>query len=143
MRGAGGATAFLRSRAGFSTPSAKRCLIRVLDRWCWPRGGASDERDQASRANNLAMWKGLQWLMSRGVTSLHFGRTSCSQEGLRRYKRGWGAAESTLHYHKLALPSTTWVRDRDRAAGLHTRVFSHLPLFLNRLLGAALYPHLD
>lgn len=105
--------------------------------------GASDERDQASRANNLAMWKGLQWLMSRGVTSLHFGRTSCSQEGLRRYKRGWGASESTLHYHKLALPSTTWVRDRDRAAGLHTRVFSHLPLSLNRLLGAALYPHLD
>lgn len=105
--------------------------------------GASDERDLASRANNLAMWAGLQWLMTRGATSLHFGRTSCSQDGLRRYKRGWGATESTLDYHKLALPSATWTRDRDRAAGLHTLVFSHLPLSLNRLLGAALYPHLD
>jgi CelD/BcsL family acetyltransferase involved in cellulose biosynthesis len=105
--------------------------------------GASDERVLAARANNLVMWEGIQWLAGRGARSLHFGRTSCSQDGLRRYKRGWGAVESMLHYYKYVLPAGAWARDRDRAAGIHTTIFAHLPLSLNRLLGAALYPHLD
>jgi lipid II:glycine glycyltransferase (peptidoglycan interpeptide bridge formation enzyme) len=105
--------------------------------------GASDERAQATRANNLVMWHGIQWLAGRGAASLHFGRTSCFQEGLRRYKRGWGASESVIPYYKLALPAATWVRERDRAAGFHTSLFANLPLTFNRLLGAVLYPHLD
>jgi len=105
--------------------------------------GASDERAQASRANNLVMWRGLQWLASRGAASLHFGRTSCAQEGLRRFKRAWGATESSLPYFKLRPPGLGWQRDRDRATGFYTSLFARLPLPLNRLLGAALYPHLD
>lgn len=105
--------------------------------------GASDERAQSSRANNLAMWRGLQWLASRGATSLHFGRTSCSQDGLRRFKRAWGAIESSLSYFKLQPPGLLWGHERDRGAGWHTSVFSRLPLPVNRLLGTALYPHLD
>jgi len=105
--------------------------------------GASDERLSSSRANNLVMWEGIQWLAGRGASSLHFGRTSCSQDGLRRYKRGWGAAESLMAYHSLAFPSSTWTCEGPPPASLHTRLFSRLPLSLNRLLGAALYPHLD
>lgn len=105
--------------------------------------GASDERAQSTRANNLVMWHGIQWLAARGAHSLGFGRTSCSQDGLRRFKRGWGASESTLPYFRLQPPRATWLRERDRAAGRHTTFFSRLPLPVNRLLGAALYPHLD
>jgi CelD/BcsL family acetyltransferase involved in cellulose biosynthesis len=105
--------------------------------------GASDVRAQSARANNLVMARGIEWLIARGAESLHFGRTSCSQVGLRRFKRSWGAVESSLAYHRLDLPSASWSRSQDRAAGRHTAVFSRLPIALNRLLGAALYPHLD
>lgn len=105
--------------------------------------GASDERAQATRANNLVMWHGIQWLAARGAQSLDFGRTSCSQDGLRRFKRSWGATETTLPYFKLQPSGPIWLRDHDRAAGAHTALFSSLPLPVNRLLGAALYPHLD
>jgi len=104
--------------------------------------GASDERAVPVRANNLAMWHGIRWLVSQGIEHLDFGRTSMAQHGLRRFKRGWGAVEKPIQYHQLS-PVQGWQRGRDRAAGLHATIFSCLPLSLNRLLGAALYPHLD
>lgn len=104
--------------------------------------GASNEDAVPVRANNLAMWHGIRWLVSQGIEHLDFGRTSVSQHGLRRFKRGWGATECPIHYHQLS-PTQGWQEGRDRAAGLHAIVFSCLPLSLNRLLGAALYPHLD
>ena len=32
---------------------------------------------------------------------------------------------------------------RDHASGFHNTLFARLPLALNRLMGAMLYPHLD
>lgn len=104
--------------------------------------GASTEQASSVRGNNLAMWHGIRWLVSQGLTRLDFGRTSVAQHGLRRFKRGWGAEESPIHYHQLS-PECGWQHTRDRASGLHTALFSSLPLPVNRLLGAALYPHLD
>jgi hypothetical protein len=105
--------------------------------------GASEKSSQITRANNLAFWHGVQWSAAAGADWLDFGRTSCSQDGLRRFKRGWGAVESPLRYHSLALPARDWTTGSDRSHGAHTRLFSHLPLAVNRLAGAALYPHLD
>lgn len=105
--------------------------------------GASDERRQTSRANNLVMWAGIQTLAERGFESLHFGRTSLGNEGLRRYKLGWGTTETTLDYFKFDLRADAWVTGRDEAYGTHNAVFSRLPLALNRLFGRLIYPHLD
>jgi len=140
MLAPGQGTVVLASQAG--TPVAAAVFFLTGSRAVY-KFGASDERAQATRANNLVMWQGIQWLAERGAAALHFGRTSCSQDGLRRYKRGWGAAESLLPYHKLSLPDATWAHDRDHSAGRHTAFFSRLPLPINRFLGAVLYPHLD
>ncbi|MFN0127094.1 MAG: lipid II:glycine glycyltransferase FemX [Verrucomicrobiales bacterium] len=105
--------------------------------------GASDERAQSCRANNLAMWHGMRWAIRHGATSLSFGRTAIEQDGLRRFKCGWGAAESSLNYFTVTLPEAWWSGPRERRPGLASVVFSHLPLAVNRLLGAAIYPHLD
>src|SRR5438046_884761 len=48
--------------------------------------GASDKRFQELRANNLVMWQGIQLLARAGAEKLHFGRTGCENDGLRRFK---------------------------------------------------------
>lgn len=105
--------------------------------------GACDERCQELRANNLVMWAGIRELSAAGYESLHLGRTSCHQEGLRAYKLGWGAVEDALDYFKQDTRTGAWLSGRDRLSGAHNAFFSHLPLNVNRLMGGLLYPHLD
>jgi hypothetical protein len=105
--------------------------------------GASDERLQAMRANNLVMWAGIRFLAEHGFESLHFGRTDRTDDGLRRYKLGWGTTESDLEYFRFDPRAGSWAGGRAQGAGMHQAVFSRLPLAVNRLLGRLLYPHLD
>jgi GNAT acetyltransferase-like protein len=105
--------------------------------------GASDKRFQEFRANNLVMWQGIQLLARTGVEKLHFGRTDCENDGLRRFKLSWNTQEETIDYFRVdpsGRPCLTPIR---RDARLHKRIFGRLPLMLNRLAGSILYPHLD
>ena len=105
--------------------------------------GASDKRFQALRPNNLAMWEGIRSLSDAGIDTLHFGRSSLGNDGLRRFKLSWGASEESLHYYRYHASSGTWGATRDRTAGFHTSVFRRLPPLLNRLAGKLIYSHLD
>lgn len=105
--------------------------------------GASDERAQELRGNNLVMWEAIRFLAANGAESLHFGRTSLSNEGLRRFKLTWGTQEEKIEYLKFDTVAGAWATGRDAASGFHTEVFSRLPLALNSLAGALIYPHLD
>jgi hypothetical protein len=101
--------------------------------------GASDERFQQLRGNNLVMWEAIRWLAGHGFTHLDFGRTSLSNEGLRRFKLGWGAVEGRLNYYKYDMGSGELMFEEDRASGWHTRVFNMLPLVVARCIGKFLY----
>lgn len=101
--------------------------------------GASDAVWQHLRGNNVAIWEAIRWYATNGYESLHFGRTSMWNEGLRRFKRGWGSRESTLHYYKYDLAGNRFVTEHDEAIGWHNRVFSALPIALARLVGAMIY----
>ncbi len=105
--------------------------------------GASDAASLESRANNLVMWQGIQYLASSGCETLHFGRTSPQNEGLRRFKLGWGAVEQTIPYFKFDASACASEPECDKTVGLHNALFRHLPLPMNRLAGAMIYPHLD
>src|SRR5205823_295553 len=61
--------------------------------------GASDESFQELRGNNLVMWEAIQSLARRGFKTLHFGRTSPANAGLRRFKLAWGTTEETISYY--------------------------------------------
>ena len=104
--------------------------------------GASDERFQEFRGNNLVMWEGIRRLAKQGVGRLNFGRTPLANEGLRRFKLSWGASESRISYCKYDFKRSGFVKDRDRASGWHTRVFQLLPTTVFRWVGALLYPRL-
>jgi hypothetical protein len=103
--------------------------------------GASDETFQQLRGNNLVMWEAIKWHAQRGFKTLSLGRTSLGNEGLRRFKLGWGASEVRSEYVKYDLRHDCFLTDKDETSGWHNQVFRRLPVFVSRMIGAGLYRH--
>jgi hypothetical protein len=104
---------------------------------------ASDFAERQHRPNNLVLWESIQALAAAGCRILDFGRTALHQEDLRRFKLVWGVDERAMEYYRWDRAESAWTVTPDKTTGFHTRVFSHLPLALNKVLGGLLYPHLD
>lgn len=104
--------------------------------------GASNEAYQHLRANNLVMWQAIRHYALAGFVNFDFGRTSFNNEGLRHFKLSWGTKERQVDYTRYDLNQGRFVTARDSASGWHTRIFQHSPVFLSRLIGAALYRHI-
>ncbi|HEY3862897.1 MAG TPA: GNAT family N-acetyltransferase [Verrucomicrobiae bacterium] len=105
--------------------------------------GASDETFQHLRPNNLLMWASMKRCAEQGFGALNLGRTSLSNQGLRRFKLGLGAREERIDYSKYDFSTKQFVLDADKAEGWYNRVFARLPVPALRLLGGLLYPHLS
>ena len=105
--------------------------------------GASDERAQEFRGNNLVMWEGIKRLVGKGLKTLHFGRTSLSNDGLRRFKLSWGTREELIEYFRVAIGAQTWLSSCRNVSEFHSQLFRKLPLAFNRFAGTLIYPHLD
>jgi hypothetical protein len=103
--------------------------------------GASLESHQQLRANNLVMWEAIAWHAQHGYAVFDFGRTSCANEGLRRFKRGWGATEHPVTYLRVDLATGRRVTPQDRTTGWHTTLFRHAPPAVARWIGNLLYRH--
>jgi CelD/BcsL family acetyltransferase involved in cellulose biosynthesis len=105
--------------------------------------GASDYGFQQLRPNDLLMWAAIQHCAERGLHVLNLGRTSLSNEGLRRFKLGLGSAEETIQYAKYDFGSKQFVAEADPVKGWFNRAFAMMPLPILRLAGEMLYPHLS
>lgn len=105
--------------------------------------GASDFAYQGLRPNNLLFWHAIRHCAQRGFHALDFGRTSASDEGLRRFKLGIGTSENTIKYVRYNLLEGRFEETVDRATGWVNHVFRRLPLPLLRLAGQLLYRHVD
>jgi hypothetical protein len=105
--------------------------------------GASDKKFQELRANNLVMWQGIQFLAGNGTEKLHFGRTDCENDGLRRFKLSWGTEEEIIDYFRVDPSGRTCLASTLPDSGFYKKIFARLPLAVNRLAGAMIYPHLD
>lgn len=102
--------------------------------------GASDLRYQHLRANNLVMWEAIRWFSKNGFEELCFGRTEPENEGLVRFKKGWGAHESEISYYRLdPLSGKTLERSGHKLPyGLMRKV----PFLVSRIAGSLLYRHM-
>jgi lipid II:glycine glycyltransferase (peptidoglycan interpeptide bridge formation enzyme) len=105
--------------------------------------GASDKGVQELRGNNLVMWEGIKRLTGKGLKTLHFGRTSVDNDGLRKFKLSWGTKEEIIEYFRFAFRPNMWVNRCRNASQFHNRLFRRLPLAVNRVAGTLIYPHLD
>ena len=103
--------------------------------------GASDESCQHLRGPNAVMWEAIKWHARNGAKTLHLGRTSIGNEGLRKFKLGWGAEENKIEYFKYDMRNERFITETDESTGWYNRVFKLLPTGLSRLIGALLYRH--
>ncbi len=132
-------------RAHLKSRAVAGAIFLQLGRKAVYKFGASDPAFQNFRANNLVMWEAIRFLARSGCESLHFGRTSLAETGLRRFKLGWGTTEELIRYYRWNSVAAKWVghEGSDKSRGLHNAFFGRLPLAVNRLGGALIYPHLD
>jgi hypothetical protein len=105
--------------------------------------GASDSDSRADRPNNLLMWRAMERYEGKGLETLHLGRTSLFHDGLRRFKLGFGAKEEKINFCKFDYKRRGFVSEADQVEGWFNRIFANLPLFMSRLAGKMLYPHLS
>jgi hypothetical protein len=104
---------------------------------------ASDESFLQLRGNNLVMWEAIKWSVRNGYKKFDFGKSSINNAGLRRYKLGWGPAESIIEYFRYDLRKAAFTADRDRVEGWHNLIFRLMPSSLARLAGTILYKWLS
>lgn len=103
--------------------------------------GASDERHLSLRGNNLVMWEAMRHYGNAGYDSLDLGRTSRDNEGLRRFKAGWGSEERTIPYYRFDLRRNAFVTIQDQAHGFQNAFLRKMPIPALILLGRMLYKH--
>lgn len=104
--------------------------------------GASDEAHQQLRANNLVMWHAIRRYAAEGFTHLDFGRTSLGNDGLRRFKLGWGVREHRIDYVRFDRKAATFTVVPDGVTGWHNHLFRTLPPVVSRAAGSLLYRHI-
>ncbi len=103
--------------------------------------GASYMEYQNLRANNLVMWEAIKNCVSKGYKSFYFGRTEPDNEGLRRFKLGWGTEESKLNTYRYDLKKRNFVPVRTKTSGIHNKIFNKAPLPLLKFFGSMIYRH--
>ena len=104
--------------------------------------GASDPATDSLRPSNLVMWTAIEHLAVQGHQTLSFGRTSLGQEGLRRYKLGWGAREKSVCYLKIRVNSKGYVSHPVQSSRDSNPLLQLLPSWALKQLGSVLYPHI-
>jgi len=92
-------------------------------------------------ANNLVMWESLKYCIEKGFKELCFGITEPRNEGLRRYKLGWGTAEEVLNTYRYNITTNNFVSVKTKTAGLHNIFFNKAPLPALKIFGSLLYRH--
>jgi CelD/BcsL family acetyltransferase involved in cellulose biosynthesis len=100
---------------------------------------ASDETAWSLRPNNSIVWHAAQEGCARNCRWFDFGRTDADNEGLRAYKRSWGAVEEPLVYATLGGPTDCASTGHGRAGRLLASAIRHGPLVVCRTAGEVLY----
>ncbi len=103
---------------------------------------ASDEAYLEHGPNHLIVRDAIRWACTKGFWRYSFGRTDCDNEGLRRFKRKWGAAEKDLVYMELPPPDDGSRSGRTRNMAYRLKpVLKRLPMSVLKQIGKKFYAH--
>ena len=103
--------------------------------------GASYMEYQNLRANNLIMWEVIKYYADRGYESFSFGRTEPENDGLRRFKLGFGTHEEELHTYRYDFSERDFLPLKTKTTGLHNKIFNKTPLPILKIFGSIFYRH--
>jgi CelD/BcsL family acetyltransferase involved in cellulose biosynthesis len=98
--------------------------------------GASLAEHLRARPNHLIFWSAIQRACENGDRCLDFGRTDFDNEGLRTFKRNWGAVEEPLLYSYSGSVSH---HGPGRAQAVVAAVIKRSPPRVCEWIGTALY----
>jgi len=101
---------------------------------------ASAEDGLKLRPNNLICWSAIRWGCENGFRLFDFGRADLANEGLRRFKNGWGAEETPLNYSVFS------TKQLDRPVGNRFEsaietVIKRSPPWVCKAIGELFYRH--
>ena len=119
-------------------PVAAAVFLRLRDHLIY-KYGASDRAALARRPNNLLFAEVIRWACEAGCRELDFGRTDLHHDGLRAFKRGWGAEELPLHYTYAGMAPPR--QEASRAERSLAFVIRRSPETVGRMIGVAVYRH--
>jgi hypothetical protein len=105
--------------------------------------GASSPAHLPLRGNDLVMWAAIKWYASRGFSRFSMGRTAIDNEGLRRFKSGFGAREYPINYFRYDLRREAFVTGHAENTGWINRLFRLTPAAIVQIIGRLLYRHMD
>ncbi|MCX5811611.1 MAG: peptidoglycan bridge formation glycyltransferase FemA/FemB family protein [Proteobacteria bacterium] len=97
---------------------------------------------QCLRANNLILWEAIRWYCQRGYKTLSLGRTEPENEGLRKFKTGWGATEKEIGYYRYNLMKNTPTKTAQKVGKFNHFLFSKMPIPVLKSIGSLLYKHI-
>ena len=100
---------------------------------------ASDDKAWSLRPNDLIIWHSIKTAFERDCRVLDMGRTDAGNEGLRAFKRSWGAVEEPLVYGTLGGTTDPASASDGMAGQLLASLIRHGPLVLCRAAGETLY----
>ena len=103
--------------------------------------GASDERYQSLRANNLLFWEMITRCAQNGFDSLSLGRTDTDNSGLIHFKDGWGGVRSELRYYRYDFRKGGFCGPGPRGWD-YSALMKKLPRAMLRALGELGYRHM-
>lgn len=99
--------------------------------------GASSSEGRNFRPNNLILWTAVQWGCDNGYAILDLGRTELENNGLRRFKNGWGAEEIPLGYSRW--PKSDRHSSADQVISVLMALIRNSPTFVCQLAGELFY----
>lgn len=117
------------------------CIYFHIGKKALYKYGASDFAYQDLRANNLLMWEAIKYYNDKGFKELNFGRTDKDNEGLRRYKLGWGTKEHLKKYYKYDLKNDVFVKDSSKGFNYH-KILEKCPVSVLKIIGNVAYKHI-
>jgi hypothetical protein len=100
---------------------------------------ASSGEDQQLRPNNLLSWTAMRWGCENGYAVFDLGRTELENTGLRRFKKGWGADETSLVYS--VLPHEQPHTGEGKLMSLMEPIIQKAPPWVCRAAGELMYRH--
>jgi hypothetical protein len=103
--------------------------------------GASYMQYQNLRANNVVMWEAIKHYVSKGYKSFCFGRTEPDNEGLRKFKLGWGTNEQILNIFRYNFTSRSFLPVKTKTTGIHNKIFSKSPTPFLKIFSSLFYKH--
>ena len=103
---------------------------------------ASDFKYRNLGANNLILWEAIKWYSQSGFKEFCFGRTDQDNEGLRKFKTGWGTTENDIYYYRYDIEEGKFADNDSSKMTKYSRYLEKLPGSMLRVIGHVLYRHM-